>query len=177
MSRHNSHQYTGKLNDPLPVSADDLSEIHERLMLLFDDCGVARPGQVQSSNEDTSWRDLAFALAVRHVPGLRSVKPSGRSKKWGEWQLVRLHLDVILQTREHHNNISRACYFLAGREPWKSFVQPETDQKSRGRTLRRKFYAVKKQNHRIVGIVERTIRDFPDDANDRLRLAKERIQV
>ena len=144
-------------------------------MLLFDFYGVERPGQ--SSDDDTSWRDLALSLAVRHVPGLRSAKPSGPSKKWGEWQLVRLHLDVILQTREHHDNISRACYFLAGREPWESFVRPEATQESRGRTLRRKFYAIKKQEHRIVGIVERTTGDFPHDADDRLRIAKERIQL
>ena len=146
-------------------------------MLLFDDCGVARPGQVQSSNEDTSWRDLVFALAVRHVPGLRSVKPSGRSKKWGEWQLVRLHLDVVLRTREHSHSVARACERLAGEDPWKSFIQPQASRKSRGQTLRRKFYAIRKQEHRIVGIVERTILDFPDDADDRLRIARERIQV
>ena len=154
---------------------DDLPEIHDRLMALFDFYGVERPNQ--TGNSDKSWRDLALSLTVQHVPGLRSAKPSGPSKKWGEWQLVRLHLDVILQTREHHDNISRACYFLAGREPWESFVRPEATQNSRGQTLRRKFYSIKKQNHRIGGIVERTIRDFPNDADDRLRLARERIQV
>ena len=80
-------------------------------------------------------------------------------------------------TRERPYGVSRACERLVGEDPWKSFIRPEASRKSRGQTLRRKFYAIKKQNHRIIGIVERTIRDFPIDADDRLRLARERIQV
>ena len=175
MPRQPPPRYPNKLGNPLPVSADDLSEIHDRLMSLFDFYSVERPNQ--SSDGDTSWRDLALSLAVRHVPGLRSSKPPGSRRKWGEWQLVRLYLDVVLRTREHSHSVARACERLAGEDPWKSFIQPQASRKSRGQTLRRKFYSIKKQSHRIVGIVERTIRDFPDDANDSLRLARERIQV
>lgn len=176
LPRQTPPRYPGKLDDPLPVSEDDLPEIHDRLMLLFDFYGVERPGE-PGDNDICSWRDLALSLTVRHVPGLRSSKPPGSRRKWGGWQLVRLYLDVTILARKHSYGVSRTCERLAGEDPWKSFIRPKASRKSRGQTLRRKFYSIKKQNHRIVGIVERTIRDFPDDADDRLRLARERIQV
>ena len=182
MPKQTTPQYPGKLGKRLPApdgldglfSDEQLSEMSLRLALLFDHFGIPQPA---AGHELDSWQDLAKALAGRHVPGFQCPTPPGPSKKWGEWQLVRLYIDVILSTREHKHGVSWACERLARKEPWKSLVRPGTSPESRGKTLRRKFYAIKEQDHRIVGIVERDIRNFPDKVDDKLRLAQSRISL
>ena len=199
MPQQETPKYTGKLAEKLPapkpvdappsdggtvdtrlVVAFELAllewehstELESRMALLFDHFGIPQPA---TGHEIDSWQGLAKALAARHVPGFQHTAPLGPSKRWGEWQIVRLYIDVTILTREHNHGVSWACERLASKDPWKSFGRPGASQDSRGKTLRRKFYAIKKQGHRIVGIVDRDIRNFPDEIDDKLRLASDAV--
>ena len=148
-------------------------------MRLFDLYGVPRPSVFSDENE-ARWTQLALCLAFVHVPGLQFEPMPGRPKTWGYHQCTKLYVDVLLKMRLSNLPLSRACYYLAGDQPWRSFVQlrvkgdSEARKKHIGDALRSKFNEMQKQNHSAIELVKKIEDRWPEQFNEKLKIISER---
>ena len=181
MSRRTATRYTGKLAERLPAPkigeellSDELwSEINDRGMLLFDHYEILRPNMLAANPVD-SWGALAMALAMDNVPGFQFLRRGGRPGTWSERPIVTLYVDVRLRVLKGQTE-SQACFHLAGKEPWKSFIQSrERDQTSMGHTLLRRFKEIQEQNHAVVKLAEKVEQRWPDEVETNLKLISQR---
>ena len=182
MARKSDSRYSVTLAErfPAPKKGKDpftekfRTEWYDRLMLLFDHYDVPRPPE-WSAIDYNHWRHLALSLAFHNVPGFQTKKPGGRTKTWGDHQCMKLYIDVTLSVRSGQTE-SQACYHLAQKEPWRSFVQSrKADQKSIGKTLLRKYKGLQEQNHPVVELVKQTEEQCPKEIGKNLRIASERL--
>ena len=138
-------------------------------MLVFDHYEIPRPS-VWSDENDARWRQLAAALAIDNVPGLQITNPGGAPKRWGEQQCRKLYVDVMLYCHRNLRKSEReACHNLAITEPWCSFVRPDRA----AHTLYRKLKEIERQQPRLVDLVEKIKRRWPDDIENKLKFLSE----
>ncbi len=143
-------------------------------MLLFDLHGVPRPSVFSDENE-ARWRLLVLSLAFVHVPGLQFEPMPGRPKTWGDTQCLKLYVDVMIKVRSGMTE-SQACLHLARIEPWCSFIQSATEnQKSMGKTLRRKVQEMREQNHSSIEFVKQMEERWPNDFDNNLQIVSQRF--
>lgn len=70
------------------------------------------------------WYALALHLAMHHVPELKDAKPMGAPKKWGDYELGVLAVEIERELdRQGGGTVGRAAASLAERKPWKTFLQ------------------------------------------------------
>lgn len=70
------------------------------------------------------WYALALHLARQHVPELSDEKPRGAPKKWGEYELGVLAVELERERdRQGGASIKDAARALADRKPWCSFLR------------------------------------------------------
>ncbi len=92
------------------------AEQWKRMNALGDSLGIP--------DDNTRWYALALHLAQRHVPELKDAKPIGAPKKWGDYELGVLAVEIEReQERQGGVTIECAASALASRMPWSSFLQ------------------------------------------------------
>ena len=146
-------------------------------MRLFDRYGVPRPSVFSDENE-ARWMKLVLCLAFVHVPGLQFESVPGRTKTWSDDRCLKLYVDVLRKVRGGTLSEKQICYYLAADPPWCSCIQsseanPEARQKSIGATLRRKIWAIRKQNHRAISFVKEMERRWPQQFDKNLETLSE----
>lgn len=86
-----------------------------RMVALADSLGIP--------NNLNRWYTLALHLAREHVPELGEAKRIGSPKKWGNFELGVLAVEIERALQRGERTIGSAAAVLAKREPWKSFLQ------------------------------------------------------
>ena len=159
--------YSGNLATPFPPpkKGDDnwIKEVwpewDKRFDLLFDHYGIREPGALGDAFYNR-YQHLAICLALNHVPGLQSQKRTGRPKTWGDDQIVKLYAEVVVRVHGGQSE-SQACYHLAERTPWNSFLQSKgTTQQTRGRTLLRRFKKIQSSGHNSIELLKKQESEF-----------------
>ena len=71
------------------------------------------------------WYSVAVALARMHVPELREAKPMGAPRKWGDFELGMLSVEMrrARESRKPKLNEEEAAAQLSTKQPWRSYLQ------------------------------------------------------
>ena len=128
---------------------DDLKERAEtidfKMICLLDHFGIPKSRM--------KWKDLAYALAQAHVPGLQVAEPdkrTGAPTKWTDFKRGALVFYMEREMNQKKIGATQAAKNLVAKEPWKSFL----DGNHNLIESLRKQYEDHKNNSQILGFAK-----------------------
>lgn len=154
-----------KLSDYIKETYSELhAERLQKMLILYEHYNI-------DPEEQGADRQLAFLLAIDHVPGFQHSFPkkAGRSKKWGNVTLIKLFFEVseLLANKNAGHDVpkfhsSDACRYLIKREPWKSLISAKANTNHTAKVLENKFAEAKK-SPLIIGYLAAKETGSPED--------------
>lgn len=119
------------------IIEERVAEEYRRMEALAEQLGIP--------DSSTRWYHVALELARRHVPELMPAKTDGRKKRWGEFELAILMVEVEFEqaTSTPPMPIREATRRVALRSPWKDILRPWeeglTHSSDPGEALRKQY--------------------------------------